>query len=86
MTPTQRKKTGSTTEHGMLHVSAPPDFLQAAHEWQRIFSEAWGTILLIVVAAGAGVVGAQIGEAITLIKSVIALNIQSAPYERLLAA
>jgi aquaporin Z len=72
VTPTQRKKTGSTTEHGMLHVSAPPDFLEAVHEWRRIFSEAWGTFLLVVVAAGAGVVGAQSGGAITLSMKVAA--------------
>jgi Major intrinsic protein len=27
-------------------------------EWRRLFSEAWGTFLLVLVAAGAGVVGA----------------------------
>jgi aquaporin Z len=72
VTPTQRKKTGSTTEQGMPHVSTPPDFLQTAHEWRRIFSEAWGTFLLVVVAAGAGVVAAQSGGAITLSMKVAA--------------
>jgi aquaporin Z len=40
---------------------AAADFLQPAHEWRRVFSEAWGTFLLVVVAAGAGVVAAQSG-------------------------
>src|SRR5271156_7082241 len=43
----------------MLHATAPPDFLEPAHEWRRLFSETWGTFLLDVVAAGADVVGAE---------------------------
>jgi aquaporin Z len=49
----------------MLQTSAIPDFLESAHEWRRIFSEAWGTFLLVVVAAGADVVAARSGGAIT---------------------
>ena len=56
----------------MLRVSAPPDFLESAHEWRRIFSEAWGTFLLVVVAAGAGVIGALSGGALTLNMKVVA--------------
>src|ERR1035441_3756143 len=62
----------STPEQLALKVSAPPNFLDAAHEWRRIFSETWGTFLLVVVAAGAGVVGAQSGGAITLSMKVAA--------------
>ena len=43
-----------------------------AHEWRRLFSEAWGTFLLVVVAAGAGVVGVLGGGAITLAMKVAA--------------
>ncbi|MGC9992218.1 MAG: aquaporin [Candidatus Cybelea sp.] len=43
-------------------AKAAAEFLQPAHEWRRVFSEAWGTFLLVVVAAGAGVVAAQSGE------------------------
>jgi aquaporin Z len=50
----------------MLHGPASPNFLEPALEWRRIFSEAWGTFLLVVVAAGAGVVGALSGGAISL--------------------
>ena len=63
---------GSPLERLMLHATAPPDFLEPAHEWRRLFSEAWGTFLLVVVAAGADVVGAQSGGAITLSMQVVA--------------
>ncbi len=55
----------------MLTASEAPDFLAAAHEWRRLFAESWGTFLLVVVAAGAGVVGAQDG-AVTLEMKVVA--------------
>ena len=70
MTSTQYSE--STPEQRMLHASAPPDFLESAHEWRRLFSEAWGTFLLVVVAAGAGVVGALSGGVITLSMKVAA--------------
>jgi aquaporin Z len=35
-----------------------PDFLDDSLEWRRLFSEIWGTFLLVLVAAGGGVVGA----------------------------
>ena len=35
------------------------DFLDRALEWRRIFAEAWGTFLLVVVAAGGEVVAAS---------------------------
>jgi aquaporin Z len=56
----------------MLRASAPPDFLEPAHEWRRLFSEAWGTFLLVVVAAGAGVVASLSAGAITLAMRVVA--------------
>ncbi|HQT89903.1 MAG TPA: aquaporin [Acidiphilium sp.] len=59
----------------MLHATAPPDFLEAAHEWRRIFSEAWGTFLLVVVASGAVVVGSMSGGAVTLEMAVVAPGI-----------
>jgi len=65
-------RTESTWEARMLRAVATPDFLESAHEWRRLFSEAWGTFLLVVVAAGASVVGAGSGGAITLSMRVIA--------------
>jgi len=56
----------------MLHGSAAPNFLESAHEWRRLFAESWGTFLLVIVAAGAAVVGAQSGGAISLGMKVIA--------------
>ncbi len=75
MASTQRGQTGSTQELRMVHASAPPNFLEPAHEWRRLFSEAWGTFLLVVVAAGAGVVGVLSGGAITLSMKVAAPGI-----------
>jgi aquaporin Z len=56
----------------MLHATVAPDFLDDAQEWRRIFSETWGTFLLVVVAAGADVVGAMSGGAVTLGMKVVA--------------
>ena len=67
--------TESTLEQRMLRGSVTPDFLDSAHEWRRLFAESWGTFLLVVVAAGAEVVGAQSGGAITLSMKVIAPGI-----------
>ena len=72
MASTQGGQTRSTQELRMVHALAPPDFLEPANEWRRLFSEAWGTFLLVVVAAGAGVVGALSGGAITLSMKVTA--------------
>jgi aquaporin Z len=42
------------------------DFLNRALEWRRVFAEAWGTFLLVVVAAGAEVVAVRSGGAVSL--------------------
>ena len=65
-------RTESTVQQRMLDGSAAPDFLESAHEWRRLFAETWGTFLLVVVAAGADVVGAQSGGAISLGMKVVA--------------
>lgn len=62
----------SLPERRMLHAPVPPDFLDSSHEWRRVFSEAWGTFLLVVVAAGAVVVGARSHGAVTLSMIVVA--------------
>ena len=69
---TSTRQTKSTLEQRMLRASAAPDFLELAHEWRRRFSEAWGTFLLVVVAAGAGVVGTLSGGEVTLSMKVAA--------------
>ena len=72
MTPVRTDRTEATLEQRMLNGSVAPDFLESAHEWRRLFAETWGTFLLVVVAAGAGVVGAQSGGAISLSMKVVA--------------
>ena len=59
-------------EHRMLRGTTAPDFLEPSLEWRRIFSEIWGTFLLVVVAAGAGVVAAKSGGAVTSGMAVVA--------------
>lgn len=56
----------------MLIGSTAPDFMDVSHEWRRLFSEAWGTFLLVVVAAGAGVVSAKSAGAVSLPMMVVA--------------
>ncbi|MHB1529315.1 MAG: MIP/aquaporin family protein [Acidiferrobacteraceae bacterium] len=72
MTNEIRRHAGSVSERRMLHSPVPPDFLESSHEWRRLFSEAWGTFLLVVVAAGSVVVGAWSHGAISLSMMVIA--------------
>ncbi len=56
----------------MLRRQKAPNFLDSRHEWRRILAEAWGTFLLVVVAAGAGVISARSGSTITLGMAVVA--------------
>ena len=49
----------------MTRPSPAPDFLDTQHEWRRLFAEAWGTFLLVTVAAGSGVVEAMAPGSIT---------------------
>ncbi len=72
MKPSPTEDTASAFATRMLHATAVPDFLEAAHEWRRLFSEAWGTFLLVVVASGAVVVGIMSGGAVTLEMKVVA--------------
>lgn len=48
------------------------EFLDSSREWRRMFSECWGTFLLVVVAAGAHVVAAQSNGKVTLDMIVVA--------------
>jgi aquaporin Z len=56
----------------MVRKQPTPDFSDRAHEWRRLFAEAWGTFLLTLVAAGGGVVAARSGGAIGLGLRVVA--------------
>lgn len=48
-----------------LEFGSGPEFDDPHHEWRRLFSELLGTFLLVLVGAGAGVVGAASGGAIS---------------------
>lgn len=56
----------------MIRRQAPPNFLDPLHEWRRLFAETWGTFLLVLVAAGGGIVSARSGGAVTLGMIVVA--------------
>src|SRR5450631_4600544 len=56
----------------MVQKQVSPSFLDPAHEWRRIFAETWGTFLLVLVAAGGGVVAVKSGGAVTLGMQVVA--------------
>ena len=55
-TSTQAESEGSAQERGLHEFSNP------RREWRRLFSETWGTFLLVLAAAGAGAVGALTGK------------------------
>lgn len=57
----------------ILHANGLEEFLDDSLEYRRLFSEAWGTFLLVLVAAGAGVIGAlPYGSGLTLPVKVVA--------------
>jgi aquaporin Z len=49
----------------LMHSHVSPDFLDPKHEWRRLFAEAWGTFLLVLVAAGGAVVAARSSGAVS---------------------
>ena len=60
-----RNKADVAQRQRMAQRQLSTDFLNHALEWRRIFAEAWGTFLLVVVAAGGEVVAARSGGAVT---------------------
>ena len=57
-----RIRPDAAQERRMVRRSSPPDFLDPSLEWRSLFAEAWGTFLLVVVAAGGAVVSFRSGE------------------------
>ncbi len=51
------------------------DFFDSSLEWRRVFAETWGTFLLVLVAAGGGVVAAMSNGRVTLGMMVVAPGI-----------
>jgi aquaporin Z len=71
----ERTKEGQTVaaQHRlMIGRQLVPDFLDDALEWRRLFSEVWGTFLLVLVAAGGAVVGAMSHGQVSLAMMVVA--------------
>jgi aquaporin Z len=60
-----RNKADIARQQRMEQPQLQTDFLNSVLEWRRIFAEAWGTFLLVVVAAGGEVVAARSGGAVT---------------------
>jgi aquaporin Z len=60
-----RNKADTAQRERMDQRQLSTDFLDHSLEWRRIFAEAWGTFLLVVVAAGGRVVAAISGGAVT---------------------
>ena len=56
----------------MIQKQVSPDFLDPLHEWRRLFAETWGTFLLVLVAAGGGVVAARSAGTVSLGMIVVA--------------
>jgi aquaporin Z len=56
----------------VIRRQAAPDFFDTSFEWRRVFAEAWGTFLLVLVAAGGGVVAAMSSGKVTLGMMVVA--------------
>ena len=63
------------TRQRMVQRQSALDFLDTSLEWRRVFAEVWGTFLLVLVAAGGGVVGAVSGGRVTLAMMVMAPGI-----------
>jgi aquaporin Z len=72
MNPSTTNQRHTAQQLRMLQKQLPPDFLDRAHEWRRLFAEAWGTFLLVLVAAGGAVVANASGGAVTLGMIVVA--------------
>jgi aquaporin Z len=56
----------------MLNPPEAPDFVDSTLEWRRMFAEIWGTFLLVLVAAGGGVVRDLSGGSLSLAMIVVA--------------
>ncbi len=61
----RKNRQHTAQQERMVHKEVSPDFLDPSHEWRRLFAEAWGTFLLVLVAAGGDVVAARSGAAVT---------------------
>lgn len=72
MESTRRNRPNAAQQQPVIERQSAPDFFDTSLEWRRVFAEAWGTFLLVLVAAGGGVVAAVSGGRITLGMMVVA--------------
>jgi aquaporin Z len=72
MEPTGRGRPDVAPRQRMVQRQLALDFFDPSLEWRRVFAETWGTFLLVLVAAGGGVVAAMSGGRITLGMMVVA--------------
>lgn len=66
---------GAAADQQARQQQSARDFLDPSLEWRRVFAEAWGTFLLVLVAAGGGTVSAVSGGQVTLPMMVVAPGI-----------
>jgi aquaporin Z len=72
---TEKGRPHTAQQHRMVQRQPELDFFDSSLEWRRVFAETWGTFLLVLVAAGGGVVGALSGGRVTLGMMVVAPGI-----------
>jgi glycerol uptake facilitator-like aquaporin len=77
MESTERGWPDAAQQQLMTHPQLTPNFLNPSLEWRRFFAEIWGTFLLVLVAAGGGVVGAMSNGKVTLGMMVSSLKRES---------
>ena len=75
MQSSERTRLNVAQKRLMVRRQLVPDFLDSSLEWRRIFGEVWGTFLLVLVAAGGGVVSTVSGGRVTLAMMVVAPGI-----------
>jgi aquaporin Z len=75
MKSTGRGRAEAAPHQGAVQRQLAADFSNPSLEWRRIFAETWGTFLLVLVAAGGGVVAAMSGGEVTLGMRVVAPGI-----------
>lgn len=72
MKSTGNDQSQSSASRRLLNSQVAPDFSDPALEWRRMFAEIWGTFLLVLVAAGGGVVRDLSGGSLSLAMIVVA--------------
>jgi aquaporin Z len=75
MEPGKQRRIQRSQQERMIVRQPEPDFLDDSLEWRRLFSEIWGTFLLVLVAAGGGIVREVSGGQVSLAMMVVAPGI-----------